>query len=50
MEDAPILLGHKRLATIAIYYAALSKKRREKAKQRLKELQEAESTAKANAA
>jgi integrase len=27
MEDAQILLGHKRLATTANYYAALSKKR-----------------------
>lgn len=50
MENAQILLGHKRLATTAIYYAAPSKKRREKAKQRMKELQEAESKAKSNAA
>jgi integrase len=48
MEDAQILLGHKRLTTTLHYYASLSKKRREKAKQRLKELREAES--KSNAA
>ena len=37
MEDAQILLGHKRLGTTERYYASLSKKRLDKAKQRLKE-------------
>jgi hypothetical protein len=30
MEDTQILLGHERLATTANYYAAVSKKQREK--------------------
>ena len=47
---AQILLSHKKLSTTAYYYGALSKKRREKAKQRLKELRETESKAKATAA